>query len=164
MSAMLVVTLPKNKIVKRNSGYYRSHNSILDVLKIGSLWYGITILASAQLTLTMLLTLTESHFRPLQLTAPMVGLGFSMLGLTYAGATLFLGFLCHKGIHPILMMSTGMVWMAVGLSVLGPLPLFNKEPTFTLLLIGFSIVGVGYGAVLMPSRLFIKKVSKAIVE
>ena len=153
-----ILSLPKEKKSKPNQNTTKKI-SVINVLRIPNLWYGLPVYSSAACAMAMMLALTEPHLRPLGLSGTLIGLVFMVQGLTYVLVTPLFGFLVHRGIHPILPMAAGLIVFIIGLSMIGPLPFINDEPTLFLALASFVLAGLGLGGIMTPANLFIKRVS-----
>ena len=158
-AVLLVCVLPRdNEANIKNDFESKAAIGIIDILKVRRLWFGLPVLASSEVSLTMVLTFLEPHLRNFKFSTSEISLIFSVTGLAFATGTVFWGLLCYKYCEPHHAMTTGSILHILGFSFIGPLPFLRTRLTIWKVMIGIFLTGCGMGAQAMPSFFFIKKV------
>ena len=131
-----------------------------DICRLGQLYPAIAGLTAAHMSLAMILSLLEPHIRFMNFTATTVGALFLLMGLGYCICSPFIGYLCYKGINPILLMICGTLLIIISFMLLAPLPILAKEPNLALIISSLLLVGFGTAGCKTPSFVHILKVKQ----
>ena len=159
-SVFLGFILPKDTTQAKDEEPSEKKVTILRTFGIWNLWIGISAIFISQASITNVQTLLEPYVRPLGLSGSELGGVLLSLGVGYAIMTPISGYICHRGVHPVQIMTVGSVISILGFCVVGPLPILNLKPTLATVIVGLFGVGLGGSAVIIPGYMFLKKVSK----
>ncbi|XP_057671964.1 MFS-type transporter SLC18B1-like [Diorhabda carinulata] len=129
-----------------------SERSILTVLKIPSVFLAIISVIVTSMSIGFLQATLEPHLRDFHLTPVVVGLMFVINGGIYAITTPVFGFFCDKLlIHPKKITILGCAFVAIGFTLIGPLPIIPLKKSIGLIIGGLILHGFGMGAQLVAS-------------
>uniref|UniRef100_U5EXX6 Putative mfs-type transporter n=1 Tax=Corethrella appendiculata TaxID=1370023 RepID=U5EXX6_9DIPT len=146
---LTLCVLPKHESERPPANH--KNTSMTKVLKIPGVGVCSLAISATSASIGFLSATLEPHLRQFNLNAVLLGVVFVINGGVYAMTAPLWGMMVDKFLNPKIAAFTGCVFVAIGFCIVGPASFIPLDTTFTLVVSGLVLHGLGIAAILVST-------------